>query len=90
MKLMKKRFFEHKDDLFLKSAFFLILLIIYMISSPAAIALEDSAYLVLVADKAGVAHPPGYPLYILLGKLFTLIPAGSIAERIYFLNHFDR
>ncbi len=31
----------------------------------------------------GVAHPPGYPLYILLGKLFTvLVPIGDMAWRV--------
>ena len=30
----------------------------------------------------GIAHPTGYPLYLLLGKLWTLIPFGSVAWRL--------
>jgi hypothetical protein len=31
-----------------------------------------------------VPHPTGYPLYILLGKLFTLLPLGDVAYRVNF------
>src|SRR5436190_6124701 len=31
-------------------------------------------------------HPTGYPLFVLLGKLFTLIPAGSVAWRMNLLS----
>ncbi len=30
----------------------------------------------------GIAHPSGYPLYILVGKLFSLLPLGSVAWRV--------
>src|SRR5881398_3039969 len=31
----------------------------------------------------GVPHPPGFPLFCLLGKLFTLVvPVGTIAYRV--------
>ena len=36
----------------------------------------------VVAPTLGVAHPTGYPLYILCGKLFSLLPLGSIAWRV--------
>jgi len=36
----------------------------------------------VVAPTLGVAHPTGYPLFILLGKLFSLFPFGSIAWRV--------
>lgn len=36
----------------------------------------------VVAPALGVAHPTGYPLYILLGKLFSLLPLGSVAWRV--------
>ena len=42
----------------------------------------DSGELITVAYTLGVAHPPGYPLYTLLAKLFTLIPIGTIAWRV--------
>jgi hypothetical protein len=36
----------------------------------------------VVAPKLGIAHPTGYPLYILSGKLFSWLPLGSIAWRV--------
>src|SRR5437899_1936066 len=36
----------------------------------------DYAEFQMCAAVLGVPHPTGYPLYILLGKLFTLLPAG--------------
>jgi hypothetical protein len=36
----------------------------------------------VVAPHLGVAHPSGYPLYVLLGKLFSLLPIGSVAWRV--------
>lgn len=36
----------------------------------------------VVAPRLGIAHPSGYPLYILIGKLFSLLPLGSPAWRI--------
>ncbi|MBN1875735.1 MAG: DUF2723 domain-containing protein [Anaerolineae bacterium] len=36
----------------------------------------------VIASQLGIAHPSGYPLYTLLGKLFSLLPFGSPAWRI--------
>jgi hypothetical protein len=36
----------------------------------------------VVAPTWGIAHPTGYPLYILCGKLFSLLPLGSVAWRV--------
>lgn len=48
----------------------------------------DSGELVTVAYTLGIAHPPGYPLYTLLGKIFTYIPYGPIAWRVNFFSAF--
>ncbi|HOU14234.1 MAG TPA: DUF2723 domain-containing protein [Anaerolineae bacterium] len=36
----------------------------------------------VVAPRLGIAHPSGYPLYILIGKLFSLLPFSSLAGRV--------
>ncbi|MCZ2114392.1 MAG: DUF2723 domain-containing protein [Anaerolineae bacterium] len=41
----------------------------------------DGAELITASATLGVSHPPGYPTYILLGKLFSLLPLGSVAFR---------
>ncbi len=42
----------------------------------------DSGEFQVLVDQVGVAHTTGYPVYILLGKLFlTLVPVGDVAYR---------
>ncbi len=36
----------------------------------------------VVAPTLGIAHPTGYPLYVLVGKLFSQLPIGSTAFRV--------
>src|SRR5512144_2671056 len=42
---------------------------------------SDGADLITAAATGGVAHPTGYPLYLLLARLFQFLPAGSLAFR---------
>ena len=43
----------------------------------------DSGELVTAVHLLGIPHPSGYPLYVLLGKLWTLVlPVGAIAYRM--------
>ncbi len=43
----------------------------------------DSGELISAAHALGIAHPPGYPLYTVLGKAFAeVVPIGSIAVRL--------
>lgn len=42
----------------------------------------DYAEFQFCAAILGVPHPTGYPLYIMLGKLFTMLPFGDVAYRV--------
>jgi hypothetical protein len=46
----------------------------------------DSAELTIGASTLGLLHSPGYPLYTLLGKLFSLVPLGGVAYRINLMS----
>jgi Tfp pilus assembly protein PilF len=59
---------------------------VYLATICPTIAAGDSGDLITAAYTLGIAHPAGYPLYTLLGKLFTLIPYGSIAYRVNLLS----
>jgi hypothetical protein len=46
----------------------------------------DSAELATGVFSQGVVHPPGYPLYLLIGKLFTLLPVRDVAYRLNIMS----
>ncbi|MGD8807895.1 MAG: DUF2723 domain-containing protein [Chloroflexota bacterium] len=46
----------------------------------------DGGELITASMTLGIAHPPGYPLYIIIGRLFGLLPFGTVAARYAFLS----
>ena len=59
---------------------------LYALSAPRTVMLEDDGLFITTAAFAGVAHPPGYPLYVLLGWFASLVPLGEVAWRIHALS----
>ncbi|OGY46386.1 MAG: hypothetical protein A2840_00795 [Candidatus Buchananbacteria bacterium RIFCSPHIGHO2_01_FULL_47_11b] len=59
---------------------------VYIFTLAPTITMEDSAEFVTAVATLGITHPPGFPLFVLLGKLFTLIPFGEIAWRINLMS----
>src|SRR5262245_20036431 len=56
---------------------------VYAAGASPTIYVGDSGELVAAVYRLGIPHPTGYPLYVLLGKLWTLVvPVGSIAYRM--------
>ncbi len=53
-----------------------------MITLAPTVTFIDSGELATVATRLGVAHPTGYPLFTILGRIFTLIPAGDDVYRL--------
>lgn len=64
----------------------LALFAVYAVTAPRTVVLEDDGLFILSSYFLGVEHPPGYPLFTLLGKLATLIPVGSVAYRVHLLS----
>ncbi|HEY5899823.1 MAG TPA: DUF2723 domain-containing protein [Burkholderiales bacterium] len=56
---------------------------LYAVSAPRTVALEDDGLFILSSYFLGVEHPPGYPLFTLIGHLFTYLPFGSVAYRVH-------
>ena len=61
---------------------FVVALLIYGLTLAPTVTLVDSGELIVAARFLGVAHPPGFPLYLILAHLVSLLPFGSIAFRI--------
>jgi len=56
---------------------------VYALGACRTMYVGDSGELVAAAATLGIPHPSGYPLYVLLGKLWMLaVPVGSIALRM--------
>jgi len=72
--------------LVLALAVFIVSFALYALTLAPAVTLVDSGELILAARSLGVAHPPGFPLYVLLAHLATLIPIGNIAVRVNFAS----
>ncbi len=49
---------------------------------------EDSGELITAAYVLGIPHGPGFPLWCLLGKLFTFLPISNVAWRINLMSAF--
>src|SRR5262245_13787995 len=61
----------------------LALFVVYAAGACPTIYVGDSGELAAAVHVLGIPHPTGYPLYVLLGKLWTLlIPFGSVAYRL--------
>ena len=64
--------------------FFLVSFAIYLYTLfPSIAPYRDAGEMVTVVQTLGVAHPPGYPLYVLLGRVFvSVMPFGDAAYRL--------
>src|SRR5271157_3897453 len=72
---------KHKD--------FIILLVclialsqLYLYTMFPAFKIDDSPETITSTYTLGISHPPGYPLFTMAGKVFSLLPVGSPAFRI--------
>src|SRR6266566_6370657 len=77
-----------RAELLCAGAVFLVALFLYSWTLAPAVTLTDSGELIVVADGLGVAHPPGFPLWVMLAHLASLLPFGNVAVRINFSSAF--
>ena len=76
--------FFAQAELVCAGAVFLVGLIVYSWTLAPTVTLTDSGELIVAAYGLGVAHPPGFPLWVMLAHLASLVPIGSVAVRINF------
>src|SRR5436309_9477744 len=73
-----------RAELFCAGTVFFAALLLYSWTLAPTVTLTDSGELIVVARGVGVAHPPGFPLWIILAHLASLVPLGNVAMRINF------
>ena len=64
----------------------IVTLVGYVKTLAPTVSFFDSGELIAAAATFGVAHPPGYPLYVLLGWLFSKLPVGGVAYRLNLMS----
>lgn len=66
---------------------FIISLIVYLLTVQQTLSLWDCGEYIACSYTLGVAHPPGNPLFLLIGRVFSLIPVVSdISHRVNLLS----
>jgi len=75
---------ENKYKYLVSAAVFLAALYVYIITLAPTVWFIDSGELASVASTLGIAHPTGYPLFTILGYIFTKLPISS--SEVYNLN----
>jgi len=62
--------------------------LVYLKTLSPTVSFIDSGELATVCYTLGIAHPTGYPVYTLIGRLFTLLPLGSPLQNLNLLSLF--
>jgi tetratricopeptide (TPR) repeat protein len=80
---------RNRSDSLIALALIVGVLVVYALGACRTIYVGDSGELVTAVAVLGIPHPSGYPLYVMLGKLWTLLlPFGSIAFRMSLFSAF--
>lgn len=59
----------------------------YVATMPPTTSFWDSGEFIATSYILGIPHSPGTPLYVLVGRVFSMLPIGmSVAERVNFLS----
>ncbi|MEK7592118.1 MAG: DUF2723 domain-containing protein [Patescibacteria group bacterium] len=59
---------------------------VYFSTLPKSIGYGDAGLLAAAAATLGVPHPPGFPSYMILAHIFTLLPFGTMLFRLELLS----
>jgi len=82
---IKQRFGE-PENAFTATFVFLFGLIVYTITLTPSTPFWDGGEFIATAYSLGVPHAPGTPLYVLIGRVFTLFPFAAIAQRVNWMS----
>jgi len=71
-----------RDDYLVSSILSCLTFVVYAFTAAPGVTLADSGDYIMGVLTLGIVHPPGYPLYTVLGHLFSLLPFGEPAFRV--------
>lgn len=59
---------------------------VYWLTMEPTMSFWDCGEFITAADKLQVGHQPGAPLFLMIGKLFSLFAAGDVSKVAYWIN----
>ena len=73
---------------YLATAWFVFLstLAVYTLTVTHSIPFWDSGEFIATSYILGIPHPPGTPLYVIIGRLFTMLPFGNVYLAVNWLS----
>lgn len=67
-------------------AVFIIALVVYMLTLEDTASFWDCAEFIAVSYKLEVPHPPGAPLFLLIGRMFSFLAGSNVEQVGYWIN----
>ena len=64
----------------------LVPLVVYALTVQRTVPFWDSGEFIATSHVLGIPHPPGTPFYVLVGRLWSLLPLGSTAHEVNLLS----
>ena len=64
----------------------LIAAVVYFLTLYPTVPFWDAGEFIAVSRILGIPHPPGTPFYVLIGRIATMVPWASVAERVNALS----
>ncbi|NNF07276.1 MAG: DUF2723 domain-containing protein, partial [Candidatus Eisenbacteria bacterium] len=65
---------------------FLVSIAVYTITLTPTVPFWDAGEYIATSFILGIPHPPGTPLYVLIGRIFTMLPIGTVAQQVNWLS----
>lgn len=80
---------DHRTHQVFAAVAFVVSLVVYIMTMAPTVSFWDCGEFIACSYKLAVPHPPGSPLYLLVGRVFTFIPSfliENIARRVNLIS----